>query len=103
LAFCKLDLQYNQAGGITFKTSNGSGFMNATALTYDLDYHYDPSKGHQLDFIWDPISATTTDFTYNTSGSITQIDDPSQAIVYSPRNSKTMKRIIFDFLRSSPY
>ena len=80
MAFCKLDLQYNQAGGITFKTSNGSGFMNATALTYDLDYQYDPSKGHQLDFIWDPISATTTDFTYNTSGSITQIDDPSQAI-----------------------
>ena len=75
-----LDMQYNQAGGITFKTSNGSGFMNATALTYDLDYQYDPSKGHQLDFIWDPISATTTDFTYNASGSITQIDDPSQAI-----------------------
>ena len=75
-----LDMQYNHAGGITFKTSNGSGFMNATALTYDLDYQYDPSKGHQLDFIWDPISATTTDFTYNTSGSITQIDDPSQAI-----------------------
>jgi YD repeat-containing protein len=75
-----LDMQYNQAGGITFKTSNGSGFMNAAALTYDLDYQYDPSKGHQLDFIWDPISATTTDFTYNASGSITQIDDPSQAI-----------------------
>ena len=54
--------------------------MNAAALTHDLDYHYDPSKGHQLDHIWDPASGTTTSFKYNTSGSITQIDDPAQAI-----------------------
>jgi YD repeat-containing protein len=52
----------------------------ATALTYGLEYNYDSSKDHQLDHIWDPVSGTTTSFKYNTSGSITQIDDPAQAI-----------------------
>jgi RHS repeat-associated protein len=75
-----LDMDYNKAGSITLKNSNGSSFMNATALTYDLQYHYDPSKDHQLDHIWDPASGATTSFKYNTSGSITQIDDPAQAI-----------------------
>ena len=75
-----LDMQYNQAGGITFKTSNGSGFMNASALNYDLSYSYSGNYGHQLERIDDPVNASTTYFTYNTSGSITQIDDPSQAI-----------------------
>jgi RHS repeat-associated protein len=75
-----LDMDYNKAGSITFKNSNGSSFMNATALTYGLEYNYDPSKDHQLDHIWDPASGTTTSFKYNTSGSITQIDDPAQAI-----------------------
>lgn len=75
-----LDMQYNQAGGITFKTSNGSGFMNASALNYDLLYSYSGNYGHQLERIDDPVNASTTYFTYNTSGSITQIDDPSQAI-----------------------
>ena len=75
-----LDMDYNKAGSITFKNGNGSSFMNATALTYGLEYNYDPSKDHQLDHIWDPASGTNTTFTYNTSGSITQIDDPSQAI-----------------------
>ena len=54
--------------------------MNATALTYGLEYNYDPSKDHQLDHIWDPASGTNTTFTYNTSGSVTRINDPSQAI-----------------------
>ncbi|MCF8212259.1 MAG: DUF2778 domain-containing protein, partial [Cryomorphaceae bacterium] len=67
-------------GGITFKTSNGSGFMNASALNYDLLYSYSGNYGHQLERIDDPVNASTTYFTYNTSGSITQIDDPSQAI-----------------------
>jgi RHS repeat-associated protein len=75
-----LDMQYNQAGGITFKTSNGSGFMNASALNYDLLYSYSGNYGHQLERIDDPVNASTTYFTYNASGSITQIDDPSQAI-----------------------
>jgi RHS repeat-associated protein len=75
-----LDMDYNKAGSITFKNGNGSSFMNATALTYGLEYNYDPSKDHQLDHIWDPASGTTTSFKYNTSGSITQIDDPAQAI-----------------------
>jgi RHS repeat-associated protein len=75
-----LDMQYNQAGGITFKTSNGSGFMNASALNYDLLYSYSGNYGHQLERIDDPVNASTTYFTYNTSGSITQIDDPAQAI-----------------------
>ena len=75
-----LDMDYNKAGSITFKNGNGSSFMNATALTYGLEYNYDPSKDHQLDHIWDPASGATTSFKYNTSGSITQIDDPAQAI-----------------------
>jgi RHS repeat-associated protein len=73
-------MDYNKAGSITFKNGNGSSFMNATALTYGLEYNYDPSKDHQLDHIWDPASGTNTTFTYNTSGSITRINDPSQAI-----------------------
>jgi hypothetical protein len=54
------------------KNGNGSSFMNATALAYGLEYNYDPSKDHQLDYIWDPASGTNTTFTYNTSGSVTR-------------------------------
>jgi RHS repeat-associated protein len=75
-----LDMQYNQAGGITFKNSNGSGFMNASALTYNLEYTYVGKKYHQLDQVWDPTNGTLTKFTYNTSGSVTQIDDSSQPV-----------------------
>ena len=39
-----LDMDYNKAGSITFKNGNGSSFMNATALTYGLEYNYDPSN-----------------------------------------------------------
>jgi YD repeat-containing protein len=54
--------------------------MNASALTYNLEYTYDGKKYHQLDQVWDPTNGTLTKFTYNTSGSVTQIDDPSQAV-----------------------
>jgi RHS repeat-associated protein len=54
--------------------------MNASALTYNLEYTYDGKKYHQLDQVWDPTNGTLTKFTYNTSGSVTQIDDSSQAV-----------------------
>ena len=76
-----LDMQYNQAGGITFKNSNGSGFMNASALTYNLEYTYVGKKYHQLDQVWDPTNGILTKFKYNTTGSVTQIDDSSQLVV----------------------
>jgi RHS repeat-associated protein len=73
-------LQYNQAGGITFKNSTGSNFMNASALTYNLEYTYVGKKYHQLDQVWDPTNGTLTKLRYNTTGSVTKIDDPSQAV-----------------------
>ena len=75
-----LTMSYNKAGGITFKDGNGNGFMNAQSLNYNLEYGYSPAKPHQLEHIWDADNAITTQFQYNTSGSITQIDDPSQGI-----------------------
>ncbi|MDA0899276.1 MAG: SpvB/TcaC N-terminal domain-containing protein, partial [Bacteroidetes bacterium] len=75
-----LTMSYNKAGGITFKDGNGNGFMNAQSLNYNLEYGYSPAKPHQLEQIWDADNAITTQFQYNTSGSITQIDDPSQGI-----------------------
>ncbi len=75
-----LTMSYNKAGGITFKDCNGNGFMNAQSLNYNLEYGYSPAKPHQLEHIWDADNAITTQFQYNTSGSITQIDDPSQGI-----------------------
>ena len=55
--------------------------MNASALTYNLEYTYNSVKSHQLDQVWDPTNGILTKFTYNTTGSVTKIDDPSQAVV----------------------
>jgi RHS repeat-associated protein len=54
--------------------------MNASALTYNLEYTYDGKKYHQLDQVWDPTNGTLTKFTYNTTGSVTKIDDSSQPV-----------------------
>ncbi len=55
--------------------------MNASALTYNLEYTYNSVKSHQLDQVWDPANGILAKFKYNTTGSVTQIDDPSQAVV----------------------
>jgi hypothetical protein len=54
--------------------------MNASALTYNLEYTYNRVKSNQLDQVWDPANDILTKFTYNTKGSVTQIDDPSQPV-----------------------
>jgi YD repeat-containing protein len=55
--------------------------MNASALTYNLEYTYVGKKYHQLDQVWDPTNGILTKFKYNTTGSVTQIDDSSQPVV----------------------
>ncbi len=54
--------------------------MNASALTYNLEYTYNSGKVHQLDQVWDPANGTLTKFKYNTTGSVTKIDDSSQPV-----------------------
>jgi YD repeat-containing protein len=49
-------------------------------MNYNSKFRYGGVKSHQLDQVWDPTNGTLTKFTYNTSGSVTQIDDPSQAV-----------------------
>jgi RHS repeat-associated protein len=50
-------------------------------MNYNSKFHYNSVKSHQLDQVWDPANGILTKFKYNTTGSVTQIDDPSQAVV----------------------
>jgi YD repeat-containing protein len=65
---------------VAVNTSSQTPPSNASALTYNLEYTYNSGKAHQLDQVWDPTNGTLTKFTYNTSGSVTQIDDSSQPV-----------------------
>jgi len=49
-------------------------------MNYNSKFRYGGVKSHQLDQVWDPTNGTLTKFTYNTTGSVTKIDDPSQAV-----------------------
>jgi YD repeat-containing protein len=55
-------------------------FLYVSALNYDQLYSYSRNCGRQLERIDDPVNASMTYFTYNTTGSVTRINDPSQAI-----------------------
>jgi len=50
-------------------------------MNYNSKFHYNSVKSHQLDQVWDPANGILTKFTYNTTGSVTKIDDSSQPVV----------------------
>lgn len=71
-----LEMTYNKAGGITQKDALATGITNAPALNYTLDYSYTPGN-HQLSFVEDQKSGTSSHYQYNSSGSISKIVDPA--------------------------
>ena len=106
---------YNKAGGILEKES--TTYTNAKVyaatsqdMNYDFSYRYSSSKPHQLVDVTSSVGAPyAMAFSYNTSGSISEITDMTGSDnssfywgLYSPLNSKTMKRIIFDFWGNTP-
>ena len=69
-------LSYDPVGGILSKQSSVLGSQtfapNAGEMTYNLDYTYKPNT-HQLATVSDAVSGDEMVYTYNTSGSISQI------------------------------
>ena len=51
---------------------------NASSLNYNLEYHYNAAKPHQLEAVVDQSSGDVQQFTYNESGSIKLIHDNTQ-------------------------
>ena len=70
-------MSYNDVGGILNKNSNVTGSQtfaqNANDMTYSLDYTYNSTKKHQLDQVDDQVTGDIMTFSYNSSGSISEI------------------------------
>lgn len=71
-----LEMSYNKAGGIIQKDALATGITNFQGLNYTLDYSYVAGKPHQLQSVFDQKSGITSDYIYNSSGSIKEIIDP---------------------------
>ena len=79
----QVETAFNDAGGILTKNSlanTGSLTLqtNASSLNYNLEYHYNAAKPHQLEAVVDQSSGDVQQFTYNESGSIKLIHDNTQ-------------------------
>ncbi|MGB2275002.1 MAG: hypothetical protein ACPH25_04395 [Schleiferiaceae bacterium] len=51
-------------------------FANAFALDYTLNYNYSTSNPHQLEDVLDSKNSVQSNYLYNSSGSIKEIQDP---------------------------
>lgn len=71
-----LDMTYNKAGGITQKNVSVSNVTNGASLNYNLNYSYSKSNPHQIDNIVDQVTSGQSQYTFNSSGSIQEIQDP---------------------------
>ena len=71
-----LDMTYNKAGGITQKDAVAGSITNAFALDYTLNYNYNTSNPHQLEDVLDSKNSVQSNYLYNSSGSIKEIQDP---------------------------
>lgn len=106
----QVETAFNDAGGILTKNSlaNTASLTlqtNASSLNYNLEYHYNAAKPHQLEAVVDQSSGDVQQFVYNESGSIKRIQEDNQEQEFfwneeqwlnAVRNDKGIHHYVYD-------